>query len=303
MTPILRTPAEPAGMARSPPVRLSRGLLLVSAAFGALSVVAALSSAWQASLHAVATLATLAGFVAVEGRALAPRVRWGLAAGIGLLAAVMVARPLWYRERAADWDRLIDGRAGDFRSAMLQQSQQTIQQERMAAFGLLLGLICLAVALLALPGARLPNRGAVTAVIGLLFLALVGQSVLSRVDDASVLDLVAAMWPALLATLVAAGLLVLSGWRARRAWMLPVGALLLAAMAATNVDHLVGEWQWWWKESHPRQEAFLEVGISVSSNDGPQWSAAWEAAVALAGPALLAIGALRSHRDIADTHS
>lgn len=275
-------------------MRLSRGLLLVSAAFGALSVVAALSSAHEASLRcAAAMLAALAGYVAVAGKASAPAVRWGLTAGVGLLAAVMAARLFWYGERAAARDRLVAGRAIESTGAMVEQWRLTIDQERIAAVGLLLGLLCLAVALLALPDRHSASRGAATAIVALLLLVFVGRAVIRLSLAAPMDELVAATWPALLATVVAAGLLVVSGRRAASAWLLPIGALLVASATASIVDDLVGTWRTWWMWVHPRQDVFLSFAVRVSGNEGPQWSAAWEMAVVLAGPALLAVGALR----------
>jgi hypothetical protein len=284
-------------VARSPPVRLSRGLLLVSAAFGTLSVGAALTSAYEASLQcALATLIALTGYVTLEGKAAARRVRWGLAAGIGLLAAVAAARLFWYGEQAADRNRLLSGRGTEPTGIMLEQWWQTINQQRIAAVGLLLGMLCLTVAVLAVPERRPPKRGVVPTVVALLLLVLVGRAVLSHVRIAPVIELVAAVWPALLATVVAAGLLAISGRPADRTWLLPIGALLVAVAVATAAEDLAAGWSAWWTLAHPRQGAMVSVAISVSADDGPQWSAAWETAVALAGPALLAIGALRSRR-------
>lgn len=285
-------------------MRLSRGLLLVSAAFGALSVVAALSSAHEVSLQcATAMLVALAGYVAAQGRTSGPRVRWGLTAGIGFLAAVMAARLLWYGERAADRDRLVSGRTIPSTSTMLEQWRLTIDQERMAAAGLLLGLLSLAVAVLALPQRRSATRGAATAVVALLLLVFVGRAVIRLSLLAPLDELVAAAWPALLATIVAAGLLVVSGRRAAPAWLLPIGALLVASAAASTVDDLVGTWRAWWMWVDPRQNvASPSFAVRLTGDEGPQWSAAWEVVVALAGPALLAIGALNPRRD-ADTYS
>jgi hypothetical protein len=297
-----------------PTVRLSRVLLLLSFAMGVVSVVAALLSAWQAALQCgLVTLAALIGYVMVAGRVAASRVRWALAAGVGFLAVVMAVRLFWYREPAGDFRWIepfyaaLDGsgaRVGPVQglpSALLDQWRRMIDRERIAAVGQLFGVLCLAVGVLALPARRRWKRAELTTVLALLLLAVAGVNVWSLVDDAPMLQLLGTAWPALLATLVAVGLLVLSGWRADRAWLLPAGTFLVAVTAVTAFDDLAGTWSAWWALSNQlinlgEVDRSAAIGVSM---DGPlEVSAAVQVAVALAGPALLTVGALHASRDV-----
>jgi len=265
-----------------------------------------LSFAWQASLQCgLIALTTLMGYVAVASRVAARRVRWAFAAGVGLLAVVMAARLLWYRGSPGDyvWTAPfyapLDGiatSAGTLEAApvaVLDLLRRTIDQERIAAVGRLLGVLCLVVGVLGLPARRWPRRGVLTTILAVLLLVVVGVNLGSQVDGPPVLDLLETAWPALLVTLVAVGMAILAGWRANRAWLLPTGALLVAIAAATAFDNLAGTWSVWWALSNLRMVDPVSAVIGVSVDGLPQVSAAVETAVALAGPALLATGAAR----------
>lgn len=278
-------------------MRFSRLLLLVSAVTGLVSVLAALFSMGHASLqYGLVMLLSVVAYVVVAGRAAVRRVRWTLIAGIGALAVVMATRLFWYHDPAADAGWLTYGHGGQSHP-VLEQWRGLIERERIAAVGLLLGVLCLAVGVLMLPARHRARRGMLTTILALLLLAMVGLEVGSGFGRAPTLDLLGAAWPALLGILVAVGAVALSGWRADRAWLLPVGSLLLAMAAITAFYDLAGAWSAWWEAGNPREDAFLAVGVRVSTGGFPQVSAALETAVALAGPALVAIGALHSSRN------
>jgi hypothetical protein len=278
-------------------VRPSRVLLLVSAAVGALSVLAAVFSAGQASMRCgVVTLAALTGYASVAGRAAPPRVRWGLAAGIGLLTVVAGLRLSWYADHGADFGWFAYAPLNnEAPSALTDYWRRTIDRAQLAAIGLLLGVLCLAVAVVALPVRHRPWRAVPTTVLAALLLAAVGVSVWSQVGPAPLLDVVGGVWPALLGTLLAAGILAVAGRRADPAWLLPVGALLVALTATTALAELAGTWSSWWTFSHIMDDNTASAMLAVSVDDSPAASGVW-AAAPLAGPALFAIGALRASR-------
>ncbi|MEV0719897.1 aminopeptidase, partial [Asanoa sp. NPDC050611] len=128
--------------------------------------------------------------------------------------------------------------------------------------------------------------------------AIVSRPSATRLDHYPVLPLVGPLWPALVGLLVTLGALALSGWRHDRWLLLPAGLLLLAVTAANDGVDLAGSWAAWWATTAPR-DGFLEAGflVSLPTNRFLQPSEATEAAVALAGPVLVALGALRRHRE------
>ncbi|MER7007574.1 aminopeptidase [Dactylosporangium sp. NPDC000555] len=277
-------------------MRLVRVLVVVSGGAGVLAVIAALFSAWQVSLQCGSVaLATLVGYVLVAGRAAHPRVRWAIAAGVGLLAAVLAMRLFWFREPSGGL--VVD----DVLSASIDERgapwRRGVDQERIAAVGQLLGVLCLAAGVLGLPRRRWPKRGVLTTVLAVLLLVVVGADVAGRVDGGAVLDLLGIVWPALLATLVAVAVLALAGRRGDRGWLLPGGALLVAVAQAIAFSNLMGTASAWLVFSDFDGVASVATGLTVAVGGSPDASAAVEVAVALAGPVLLAIGALRAARE------
>ncbi|MER7891972.1 hypothetical protein ABTX15_19340 [Micromonospora sp. NPDC094482] len=290
-------------------MRPPRVLLLVSAVAGVFSVLATLFSESRAALQSglVAAVAFL-GYVLLAGR-VAPRVRTALAAGIGFFALVMAIQLWWLPEQPAGNGWLepfyapLDGSgpdvgSGQLESVLLDQWRRGIDRERIAAVGLLLGVLCLAFAVFALP-ARHRSRRALLArvVVAVLLLVVVGADAWDRVDDAPLSGVLGVALPALLATLIAAGVVVLSGLRADRFALVSLGALLLAVTAGAAFTDLADTWAAWQRSADESGDAFLSVGIAVPSDRLADRSAVVGAAVALAGPALLAIGALRASRD------
>jgi hypothetical protein len=278
-------------------VRPSPVLLLASVAAGALSVVAALVSAQQTSTQCGAVaLAALAARVSMAGRAAAPRVRWALTAGIGLLSLATATKLFWHQDQALGAAWLAPAPQDDARAAIAHHWLGTIDRDRTAATGLLLGVLCLGVAVLALPARHRPRRAAPTVILALVLLAVAATQLGSRAGGTPVLGLLGAAWPAVLATLAAAGMMALSGRRTDRAWLLPAGALLVAVAAAVTLDDLAGTRSAWWALSGAAHRDVMFM-VGAPTGGSPQVSGALATAVALGGPALLAIGALRASRD------
>ncbi|MFJ8582630.1 hypothetical protein [Micromonospora sp. NPDC093277] len=246
----------------------------------------------------------------------ARRVRPALAAGIGLFAVLMAVELWWLPEQPAHFRWFtpfyapLDGSGPSvgpvqIPPAMLDQLRQMIDQERLTAVGLLLGVVCLAVAVVALPARQQPKAAELARVVAVLPLAVVGANLWSRIDGAPLLGLLGAGWPALLATLVAAWVVALSGARADPAALVPLGALLVAVSAAVALEDLGSTWLTWWKFSNGIDHAMVDAAVAASVASSANISAASSAdvsgaartAVALAGPALLAVGALTASRD------
>ncbi|MGC1209906.1 MAG: aminopeptidase [Micromonospora sp.] len=277
-------------------MRLSVGLLLAFIVSGLLSVAAAVLAMPAASLQfGLVMLLALFGYVLVSRGV--RRVRWAVAAGIGLLAVVAAMRLFGYQGQVDEAAWLTSGQ-GITRPAMLARWREGIDRERLAALGLLFGVLGLAAGVLPLP-ARGRRRGVATTVLALLLFAWFGLSIAREFGRSPLLDLVGVVWPALFAALVAIAALALSGWRADQRWLLPVGLFLLSLGAARAYSDLAAAWSGWWITAEPPDGAFLQVGVAVrtSSEGFPQVSRAIEAAIAFAGPGLVAVGALRSSRE------
>ncbi|MET7804509.1 aminopeptidase [Micromonospora chersina] len=277
-------------------MRLPSGLLVASVAAGLLSVAATLLAMPAASLQFnLAMLLALLGYVLASRDV--RRVRWAVAAGIGFLAVVAAMRLFWYQEQVDELGWLTSGQ-GAAKNALLARWRAMIDREMLAALGLTLGVLCLAAGVLALPSRR-RRRGVATTVLALLLFAWFGLNLARKLGRYPLPDLLATVWPALLAALVTMGALALSGWRADRRWLLPVGLVLLSLVAADAYSDLAVAWSGWWVMAKPADGAFLETGVAVStSSEGfPQLSQAIEVAIALAGAGLVAVGAVRSSRE------
>ncbi|MGW5667673.1 aminopeptidase [Micromonospora sp. NPDC003776] len=274
-------------------MRLPFGLLVAAVAAGLLSVAAALLAMPGASLQfGLVMLLALLGYVLADRGV--RRVRWAVGAGIALLAVVAAARLLWYQQQVDEAGWLPNGQ-GLVKTAMLAHWQEMIDRERLAALGLALGVLCLAAGALAAPS-RGRRRGVATTLLALLLLAWFGLGSARMFGRYPLLDLLGAVWPALLAALVAMGALALSGWRADRRWLLPTGLFLLSLQTARHYSDLAEQWSGWWHLAKPPDGAFLQLAVAVSTSPEsfPQVSRALEAAIGLAGAALVAVGALRS---------
>lgn len=297
---------------------------MVSTTTGALSVVTALISAERAAMQfGLAALAALVGYVLFAGPTL-PRVRPALAAGIALFAVPMAVELWWFPERPVDvrwFTPFYAPLGGGFTptghiqvpATTLEQWRHLIGQERLSAVALMLGVLCLAVAVVALPVREQPKVTRLAGIAAVLLLAVAGANVWSRIDDAPPLGLLGAAWPALLATLLAAAVVARSGARADRAALVPLGALLIAVTAAVTADDLASGWFTWWTFSNTSDNlvqsgtvAVSLAGAVVSRADAAaagsaDVSAAVRTAVALAGPALLTVGTLAASRNAATT--
>ncbi|GAB3963896.1 hypothetical protein V1634_02645 [Plantactinospora veratri] len=291
-------------------MRPTRVLLTVFVVAGTLSALAALVSADRAAAQsALVASAALIGYVLVVGPA-APRVRPALAAGIALLA-LPTAVELWRGSAEPATRRLLipfyaplDGAAASTgRPALpppiLDQWRQALDQERLASVALLLGILCLAVAVLALPVRQRRKATVLARGVAVLLLVVVGADVWSRVDGEPLLGLLGAGWPALLATVAAAAVLAVSASRADRTGLVPLGALLVTVSAAVALHDLVRGWSTWWRFANPDDSVFLSAGVATSLAGLVDVSAALLATVTLAGPLLLAVGALRAARTAA----
>ncbi|KAB1119033.1 aminopeptidase [Micromonospora aurantiaca] len=281
-------------------MRLSSGLRVAAVVAGLLSVGAALLAMREASLlWAVVTLAALAGH-AFTATAM-PRVKWGVAAGAGLFALVAAANLHRYREQVAEVGEPARGQAGAG-AYLLESWQYGIDRQRLTAGGLALGVLLLGAAVSALP-ARGGRRGVVTTVLAVAVLVWCVASVAVTPGEPALPDLFAAVWPALLAVLVTAGVLALSGRRGDRRGLLPAGMVLLSLVAVRVCADLAAAWASWWPLVRPAEDAFLQPGIMMSVGAAPggalEVSSAVETAVALGGVGLAVAGALRAHRETA----
>ncbi|MGV9767668.1 hypothetical protein [Micromonospora tulbaghiae] len=137
-----------------------------------------------------------------------------------------------------------------------------------------------------------------TTILALAALVWCGLSVTSTPDEPPLLDLFAAVWPGLLAALVTAGVLALSGWRSDRRGLLPTGMILLTLVAVGACSALASMWATWRTVVEPAEDAFLQPGIMVSTSAPAasvlEVSLAVEMAVALGCVGLAVIGALRA---------
>lgn len=102
---------------------------------------------------------------------------------------------------------------------------------RLAAVGTLIGVLCLAFAVLGVPGRYRPRRAALATTLALLLVAIVGFNIGRGLGGAPAIGLLKTAWPALFVILVAVGLVALSGWRGDRRWFVPAGAALVAVAA------------------------------------------------------------------------
>jgi hypothetical protein len=285
-------------------VSVSRALLLISTVAAALSVTGSLFSDARLSLQGgLAVLVALVGYVIVAGRGTVPRTRWALAAGVGMLAVGMALQLYWYSEATEDfgWFAYSPLYTSGAPTPLLDLSRQSVDRLQIVAFLHLLAALCFAVGVFALPAWHRPKRAGLTAVLALVLLAFVGVNVGGWFDGSAVLDALGTVWPALLATLVAVGLVVLAGRRADHAWLVAAGTVLVAVVAATVFDDLAGAWSGWWMLAQPEDntaapQLAVSVGFRLAADSSPEVTAALKTAAELAGPALLAVGALRASR-------
>ncbi|MEU4793244.1 aminopeptidase [Micromonospora tulbaghiae] len=276
-------------------MRLSPSLGVAAVVAGLLSVGAALLAMPDASLlWAAVTLAALCGHALTASGA--ARVRWGVAAGAGVFALVAAANLLWHRERVADAGEPRGSQAAT-RTYLVESLREGLDQQRLTAWGLALGVLLLSVAVPALP-ARGGRRGVVTTVLAVAVLVWCGLSVAATPGDPPLPELLLALQPALLAALVTAGVLAWSGWRGDRRGLLTAGMALLAVVAVRACADLASAWASWWTFVEPARDAFLQPGIMLSVGASPgsalEVSSAVETAVALGGAGLAVVGALRA---------
>jgi hypothetical protein len=152
-------------------------------------------------------------------------------------------RLFWYQEQVDEAGWLTYGQ-GVAKTSMLARWRELIDRERFAALGLALGVLCLASAVLGMPS-RGRRRGVATTVLTLLLLAWLGLNLAREFGRYPLLNLLGTVWPALLAVLVTAGALALSGWRADRRGLLSMRMFLLSLEAARAYSDLAAMWSGW----------------------------------------------------------
>jgi hypothetical protein len=102
--------------------------------------------------------------------------------------------------------------------------------------------------------------------------------------------------PAVAAAVLAASLAIPAAQRADARLLLPIGVLVLAAATASDADHLAQTWSSWstWQEMADNRGAFGSASAVLASvvpgSPSLEFEAAFSWAIALAGPALAAIG-------------
>ncbi|MER7004805.1 hypothetical protein ABT297_17420 [Dactylosporangium sp. NPDC000555] len=91
--------------------------------------------------------------------------------------------------------------------------------------------------------------------------------------------------------------MALAGWREDRGWLVRAGASLLGVTAAVNLYDLIALWWTWGSVSGGAAgrdgRLYTSVIVGTGAESGPDVFGALSTVVALAGPVLLAVGALR----------
>lgn len=275
-------------------------LVLVYAAAAGLSVAASAVSATEASLRCAAVASAVLAWQAAAGaRAVAPRVRWALAAGCALLAVAALVRQSASTGQPADVGWFGYGPPGAAQlTAMRDQTGWWLDRERWVAAVGLGAVVLFACAVHGLPRAHRRARTVAAVVAAALLAAGVVADRRLGTEPWQVAPALGTIWPGLLAT--AAGLtgLVLAGRRADHRWLVVTGAALVAVQAALTLSDLTGLWYTWARLAELAGDAFLQPGLAISvatgDSGGPRLGEALRTAVTLAGPALLVHGALRA---------
>jgi hypothetical protein len=275
--------------------RLPVAVFLTAALLSATT--ALLGGVRESAQCAAAALLALAGWAIFRGRGAA---RWSLPAGLALLALGAILQTMGYGQPGAV---AAFGNAG-------------INRDRTVAAALLLASLAFLLALRSLPGHEpSPRRSHAALLAAAVPVVIALTSAAGEIDRAAqILPLIggtAVAWVATIAAAAVAGLAVL---RADGRYLLPAGALLLAAAAALTFLSLTDGWLYRWNAEHPpgSRNAFVVTGtrygdaapsltqtgmrVDVTAyavRSGPYpWDAA-AALLALLGPALLTAGALR----------
>ncbi len=280
----------------------TRTLLLVSIAAAALSIMAEMLAGWQASLVCgLVAFSALAGHVATADVPAVPRLRWALMAGIGLLALTVGLRLAWHEAQTNDSGWFLYGPLRGGHTTILDDWRRQIDLERLVAVADLVGVVCFGFGMLLLPKTRRPGQAAVTAIVAVLLASTVGLDIVDWFDEGPLLDLLGTFGPSLLACLLAAGIVALSGTRMAHTRLLPFGALLLALGPMMTIDSLASSWMVWRSIAGVHNEVRNGEGEAVAFAvvmDGSPYlisglSAALTTGVLLAGPIVFVLGVLR----------
>lgn len=269
---------------------MPRVLVVLSVVAGLLSVAAAMIDAPGLSMQCgAAAFAALAAYGALAGKAWPQRVRWAVTAGLVLFAVVWATRAHWQMDQTVS---PLDP------AGIREQTAQRVEQSRLAALGLLAGAVAFASAVFALPPVRHAQRAALGAVLVFLLIVAIGMLGRGSVDN---LRTVPPLWvslPALLAVVVTLATVALTGWREDRGWLITVGAPLLAVVAVVNLDNLAALW-WTWRSVSDSADgasgrSYTSVLVVTGVGGRSLLYDGLATAVTLAGPILLAVGALRT---------
>ena len=272
-----------------------RVLIPVFGVSALLSVVAALFDVALASQCALVALLVLAVCVVLVIEP--PRRRWLLVAGVMLLATTPAIR-LWFDD---DLGPLLSMPTGEVATELARHWHHMVVQARLVGAGVLLAVVAFAAVVYSLPAKPRPRRALVVAVLcAATPIVLLALEVARRIDNLGPASGPAGGFfvsaaPELLATLIAAFMVVVATGRADRWLLLPAGALLLEATAALGAVQHADTWlNWAIARPRPDTGTFLSVGIMISSGS-PSVDVIGAVATALTvvAPALMVVATAR----------
>jgi len=263
-------------------------VLLAVACFAGMAYVAGVLYGARplAALGAFAAAAALAGYAVIAGRTAPARVRWSLVAGAATLAVLSVGGVLLPDVGAGIPET--DGR-GHLRPEYVAAVERWLDRTHWRALGLSVVAGCVAVAMSALPVRRGPWAAVATVAGGLVLSALVLLPLSSWLWYEPAGPLVGAVWPVLLAAIVAIVAAAIGARRARVGWLAAGGGLLLAVPALMLVRDIVRTASVTWT---PPGTGILISMVLVVPGVYVDGRGAAAAAALLAGCLLAAAGAL-----------
>ncbi|MFC4039519.1 hypothetical protein ACFO1B_13895 [Dactylosporangium siamense] len=224
-------------------MRLSK-VWLAFGVTGALAVAAATVSATEVSLRCAAVAFVVLAWQAAAGARSAPRrLRWLLAAGCVLFAAVPVVQLAAIADRPADAGWFGYGPPDTAAlTALLDAARRAVRWEQVSAGVRLGAVVLLAGAVHRLP--RVHRRGrAVATVAGAVVLGVgIVADRWTGIDLDRLVPALRGTWPGLLAAAAGIAALVLAGRRADRRGLVVAGAALVAVGAAVTQSDLTGSW-------------------------------------------------------------
>ena len=272
-----------------------RGLIPAFGVSALLSVVAALFDVALASQCALVALLLLVVCVVLVIEP--PRRRWLLVAGVMLLATTPAIR-LWFDD---DLGPLLSMPSDEVMAELARHWHHMVVQARLIGAGALLSVVAFAAVVYSLPAKTRPRWALVVAVLCAASpIVLLALEVARRIDN-----LGPASGPAggffvsaaaeLLATLIAALMVVVATGRADRWLLLPAGALLLETTVALGAVQHANTWlNWATTRPRPDTRTFQTVGIMISSGSpSVDVVAAVATALTVVAPALIVVATAR----------